>query len=170
MPEELVDEVDRSGNFVATRPRSHLKERVFFHKASLIIPITANNKILISRRAANKHPYPGTWCCAVGGGVSSGESDEAAATREMKEEIGKVYPLRKLATFVYDQPTDKKIFSLFTTAVPALPEDLTLDPREVQYVKGFPVGEVAEMIDESPEKFAPTFIAAFRQFIKHHPK
>lgn len=170
MAEELVDEVDRNGNFIAIRPRSYLKERIFFHKASLIIPMAEGNKILISKRAEDKHPYPGTWCCAVGGGVSSGESDEDAAVREMKEEIGRVYQLRKLTTFVYDAPTDKKVFSLFTTTVPVHPEDLTLDPREVQYVKGFSVGELAGMIGKNPEGFAPTFIAAFREFAKHYRK
>ena len=81
MVEELVDEVDRDGNFIATRQRSHLKQRIFFYKVSLVIPTTAGNKILISKRAAGKHPYPGTWCCAAGGGVLSGESDEDGSIR-----------------------------------------------------------------------------------------
>ena len=68
MAEELVDELDRDGNFIATRPRSYLKQRVFFYKASLVIPITGNGEILLSKRAENKHPYPVRGAAPLGEG------------------------------------------------------------------------------------------------------
>ncbi len=50
----------------------------------------------LAKRAKDKYPFPDTWCCAVGGKARHGESDEDAAIREMKEEIGKAYPIKKV--------------------------------------------------------------------------
>jgi isopentenyldiphosphate isomerase len=164
--EELIDEVDRSGNVIATHPISRLKERMFFHNASLIIPAAEGNKIIIARRAKDKQPYPGTWVCGVGGHARSGESAEDAAKREMQEEIGRSYPIKKVTSFVYDKEY-KAIFTLFTTTIPVSPDELSLDPREIQYCKAFTVGEVMRMIKRAPQEFAPTFITAMEEFSKH---
>ncbi len=93
--EELFDEVDEDGNVIATHPKSYFKERMFLHNVSLIIPISTDNKVLISRRAKDKYPYPDTWTCCLGGKASSGENSEDAAKREMREEAGKDYNLKK---------------------------------------------------------------------------
>ena len=170
MAEELIDEVDHNGNVIATHPKSHLNERMFLHRVSLVIPMAKGNRILLSKRAEGKQPYPGTWCCAVGGKARSGETDEEAAIREMEEEIGKVFPMKKIASFVYDKREYRGIFSIFTTTVPVSPEELELDPEEVQYSEEFEVADVLRMVKESPDRFAPTFIYAIREFAKHFGK
>ena len=164
--EELIDEVDRSGNVIATHPISCLKERMFLHNASLVMPVTEGNKFVIARRAKDKQPYPGTWVCGVGGHARSGESAENAAKREMQEEIGRSYPIRQVTSFVYDKEY-KAIFTVFTTTVPVSPDELALDPREIQYCKAFTVKEIMGMIKNAPQEFAPTFIAAMEEFSKH---
>jgi isopentenyldiphosphate isomerase len=170
MAEELIDEVDPEGNVIATHPKSYLKERMFMHRVSLVIPTAKEHKILLSKRAKDKHPYPDTWCCAVGGKARSRESDEEAATREMQEEIGKTFPIKKVASFVYDEKEYKGVFSIFTTTVPVLPGELKLDPEEIQYSKEFEIGEVLRMLKENPNGFAPTFICAITEFAKHFGK
>jgi len=170
MAEELIDEVDSKGNVIATHPRSYLKERMFLHRVSLIIPMAKGKKILLSKRAEDKHPYPGMWCCAVGGKVRSEETDEDAALREMREEIGNTFPIEKVASFVYDEKEYKGIFSIFTTTVPVSPEELELDPEEIQYSKEFEIREVLHMLKENPSQFAPTFICAIKEFAKHFDK
>lgn len=166
--EEVIEEIDRDGKVIATHPVSYLKERMFLHRASLIIPKTGKNGILLSRRAKDQHPYPDTWVCGAGGKARPRESDEQAAIREMKEEIGRTYPLKKVATFIYEGREYKAVFSVFTTTVEVSPDDFKLDPKEIQYSKGFRLGEVLKMIKERPEQFAPTFIAAIREFAKKY--
>ena len=163
--EEFIDEVDTSGNFLAKHRREDLKKSMFLHKIALIIPKAEGGRIILSKRAANKHPDPDTWCCAVGGKVSHGETEEQAAAREMREEIGKSYPVRKVTSFVYDKPDYKGLFTLFTTTVPVSISDFTLDPEEIQYSRTFTKEEVKKMVNENPTSFAPTFIAAIRASI-----
>jgi isopentenyldiphosphate isomerase len=163
--DELIDEVDRAGKVIAVRPRSDLKKKAFFHNVSLVMPMTEDGKILLARRAIDKFPYPDTWACGVGGAASSGESAEDAAKREMREEIGKSYPIKRIASFVYD--TDYKvIFTVFATTVPVSPDEFALDPSEIQYCKAFTVQEIMKMIKSDPNNFAPTFIAAMNRVSK----
>jgi isopentenyldiphosphate isomerase len=167
MTEELIDEIDLEGNVIATHPKSYLKEKMFLHKVSLVIPAAKGGKILICRRAKDKYPYPDTWCCAVGGKVASGETYEKAAMREMQEEVGKTFPIKKVASFVYDKSEYKGIFNIFTTTVNVSSEELEPDPEEIQYTKEFEIKEVLRMLKEKPEEFSPTFICAITEFAKH---
>ncbi|VVB81773.1 Isopentenyl-diphosphate Delta-isomerase [uncultured archaeon] len=134
-------------------------------RCSLIIPVADGGKFLFSRRAKDKLPFPGTWVCAVGGKVEEGESFEDAARREMREEVGIEMPLRKVCSFEYNVEFNA-VFTIFTTDAP-LPNELKLDPSEVQYVKAFSLAEMKEMIKESPDDFAPTFRVALKEFEKN---
>ena len=162
---EFIDEVDSNGKVIAVRAMSELKERDFCHNVSLIIPRAEGGRFLIAKRAKDKQPYPNTWVCGVGGKARSGENVEEAAIREMKEEIGRTYPLLFITRFFYNADS-QRIFSIFTTTVDVPIDDLTLDPREIQYCKAFRLEEIMEMIDRSPADFAPTFIDAVKEFAK----
>lgn len=169
MPEEieLIDEIDRDGRTIATHPRSYLKESAFLHKAVLVLPRTADGRILLGRRAKSKSTDPDLWCCLIGGKVKSGESDDAAAAREMQEEVGMSSPLKKVTSFTYEKPDFRCVFSLFTTKTPVLQSDLVLDPQENQYSRAFAVDEALHMAEEKPEEFAAILIVAMKEFAKN---
>jgi len=166
--EEWIDELDKRGNLIASRPKRMLKERMFLHKVSLVIPISKRNNPILSLQTVDKPFFPNTWCCAVGGKVLSGEREEDAAKREMIEEIGKAYPVKKLASFIYDEDDYKGFFTLFTTTTPVEVNDFKLDPKEIQYSKEFTINEINEMIKKNEKQFAPTFIAAIKDFNRHY--
>ncbi len=86
----------------------------------------------------------------------------------MKEEIGRTYGLKEVTLFAYDSPEYKAIFTIFTTTEPISLEEFKLDPKEIQYSKEFEIEEVMRMIKENPKQFAPTFIAAIKEFEKHY--
>ncbi|MBI4146156.1 NUDIX domain-containing protein [Candidatus Woesearchaeota archaeon] len=161
MAEELIEEIDEKGNTIAVHPRSELKKRMFRHKAALIIP-TQGEKLVLCRRAKDKHPFPDTWCCAVGGKVIAGETFEQAAQREMQEEIGTTAVLSHVVTFNYNGQEYPSRFAVFTTT---LPKQLALDPTEIQYLKAFTAEEINKMIIQNPNEFAPTFRAALQEFL-----
>ncbi len=166
MPEELIEEIDWNGNTIAVHPRSKLKTTMFPHKAALVIPRGKNDTFILSKRPESQHPFPGTWCCAIGGKVSSGESIEAAAKRETLEESKTSPELEKVVEVKYDENDYKAIFSVFTTKEKMEISDFTPDPREIEELKEFTPEEILNMIKDNPKRFAPTFIAIVVPFVK----
>ena len=135
-----------------------------FHKVSLVIPISENGKLILCKRAKDKEPYPDKWVCAVGGKVSSGESFEDAAKRELLEETNLRSELTERGSFIYHKEDYTAKFYLFTTKEHISFSSLVPNKREVQFFKEFDELEVEKMIQEDEEAFAPTFVEAFKIF------
>lgn len=166
MPQQtkkFIDEVSMKGDIVATHPMSYLKGKATsYGNISLVMLIAKGNKILLARRAKDKHPYPDTWAYGAGGHALPGESAEDAAKREMREEIGKTCSLKKIISFVYRGRDKKEILSVFATKVPISPEELDLDKKEIQYMRAFTYKELANMVKGSPNECSPTLAAAIK--------
>jgi 8-oxo-dGTP pyrophosphatase MutT (NUDIX family) len=165
MIEEMIEEIDWEGNTVAAHPKSRLKQHMFPHKASLVIPRCPDGRYLISKRAAGKEPFPGTWVCAIGGKVAQGESYSDAAVREGEEEAGARLDVEYVTEFRYDRPEYQAIFQIFTTKGPVDKDSLSADPSEIEYFREVYLHELAAEVDAKPEAFAPTFRAAVEAFV-----
>lgn len=87
-PNELVEEVDASGAVVRLVTRREMRSQTLWHRAVFIAVLSENGQILVHRRAETKDVWPGCWDVAVGGVLQPGEEWEAAAVRELSEELG----------------------------------------------------------------------------------
>ncbi|WP_235283508.1 MULTISPECIES: Nudix hydrolase [unclassified Methanosarcina] len=92
---ELISEVDRNDNFLGLRPREDFYSGNHIHRASHLILLNTENKMLIQKRASQKKWYPNRYTYSVSGTVAD-ESYEACIAREMLEEIGISVPFGKL--------------------------------------------------------------------------
>lgn len=104
-------------------------------------------KLLIQQRQSNAHSFPNQWDVSVGGGVSSGETPQIAATREIGEELGLVYYFSQAVpavTVTFSEGFD----DFFIIRMDVKPEDLRLQPEEVQNVRWATQEDVITMIDE----------------------
>ena len=88
MVEELVDIVDDDDNVIATVTRSEMRARRLQHRSVGIAVLSTDGRLLIHRRGLGKDVWPGLWDIAAGGVVTSGETYENAARRELGEELG----------------------------------------------------------------------------------
>lgn len=86
--DELVDIVDESDRVIAVVSRREMRARRLRHRAVYIAVQGSDGRLLVHQRSFAKDVRPGAWDIAVGGVVGSGESYDAAAVREMAEEIG----------------------------------------------------------------------------------
>jgi len=139
-------------------------------EGSVIIQRTSEGKFIFSKRAKDKYPYPNTWACGIGGGIEPGESPVQAAIRESLEEAElslEEKDLEKIAEASHVEKDLRYNLHVFTTKHEINPNDLKPDPGEIQYFKAFTLKEVEARIKEDPEAFAPTFRAAFAEFIKN---
>ncbi|MEI8238065.1 MAG: NUDIX domain-containing protein [Actinomycetota bacterium] len=86
--EELVDVVDPHDVVIDTVTRAEMRARRLRHLAVSIAVMGGDGRLLVHRRADTKDVWPGWWDIAAGGVVAAGEDYDAAARRELAEELG----------------------------------------------------------------------------------
>jgi isopentenyldiphosphate isomerase len=85
---ELVDVVDHDDVVVDVVTRAVMRRDRLRHRAVFIAVLSTEGHLLVHRRSDTKDLWPGWWDIAVGGVVASGEAYDAAAVRELAEEVG----------------------------------------------------------------------------------
>ena len=85
--DELVEHVDEDGNVIAVVTRHQMRAERLRHRCVYLL-VVHDGHLLVHRRAADKDIWPGRWDVAAGGVAGAGEPWDAAARRELAEELG----------------------------------------------------------------------------------
>ena len=114
-----------------------LKEEVYEkklpHRIVHVIVTRSNWKILLQKRSHLARKYPHTWVTSACGHVSSGESYEEAAQKELFEEIGLKWELLSWPKFLYNsEQWMMKLITIFylTSDDPLILEDKVSEVQE----------------------------------------
>ena len=97
---ELVDVLDDAGRPVATVTRREMRARRLAHGSTYVLVFNCRGELFVHLRAPDKDVFPGHWDVAIGGVLAAGESFDAGARREAREELGvdvapePLFPLR----------------------------------------------------------------------------
>ena len=87
--DELIDILTPEGIPTGkTALKSEAHQKGWFHATVHIWLFTADEKILLQKRALTKKVFPGLWDISVAGHIGTGESILSSAKREVFEEIG----------------------------------------------------------------------------------
>jgi len=86
--DELVDVVDAADRILATVPRWRMRAERLRHRAVFVAVASSDGLVLVQRRSDDKDLWPGRWDIGAGGVVAAGEGYDAAARRELYEEVG----------------------------------------------------------------------------------
>jgi isopentenyldiphosphate isomerase len=86
--EESVDQVDEEDHVVGRVTRAQMRALNLLHRSVAVMCQDARGRIYVQRRSETKDVFPGLYDMFVGGVVAAGESYEAAARREIEEELG----------------------------------------------------------------------------------
>jgi 8-oxo-dGTP pyrophosphatase MutT (NUDIX family) len=84
----MVDVVDRDDVVLRAVTRGEMRGQRLRHRAVYIAVVHPDGRLLVHQRSELKDLWPGRWDIAVGGVVSTGESYDDAARRELLEEVG----------------------------------------------------------------------------------
>ncbi|MEZ6127341.1 MAG: NUDIX domain-containing protein [Planctomycetaceae bacterium] len=159
MAEELFDVVDEHDRVIDVQPRSEVHRRKLRHRAVHVFLFRSDGRMLIHLRSADKEEFPSVWTSSASGHVSSGEDYADSAVRELREELGIVAPLTRLARFNACPDTSLEFTELFRADSDA---DVVFDPIEITKVKWLLPKEIRQQISADPNQFSPAFRLLFR--------
>ncbi|MCQ2085254.1 MAG: NUDIX domain-containing protein [archaeon] len=103
------------------------------------------NEMLIQKRVAGKKSFPGYWDVSVGGGVSSGETTQIAAERELKEELGLDHVFDTAPAITLD--THDVFDDFFVMNLDIDTSELALQKEEVESARWASFEEIMFMMD-----------------------
>ena len=123
----------------ATRGECHAHPALV-HAVARVHVRDAQGRLLLQLRSASKDIQPGKWDTSVGGHLLPGEAAEAAARREMHEELG-VDPneLVFLHRFLMRTPVETEWVTSYATVHPG---PFAPDPGEIDALRFWTVAEV----------------------------
>jgi isopentenyl-diphosphate Delta-isomerase len=145
---EVVDLVDLEDAVVGSATVRECLERGLLHRAVAVLVIRSNGKFVLQQRSHDDLWHPGLWTISSTGHVKKGERYDAAALRELGEELGIVAPLAFKEKFKMPPLADRGLtelewVSFFTCSTD---DPFTVDPVELEGAKDFSEGELREMI------------------------
>lgn len=85
---EILDVLDENGKIIGKASIDECHEKGHWHRSCHVIITNSKGKVLLQKRSSGMKQYPGFWTSSASGHVSAGESYEAAAQRELIEEVG----------------------------------------------------------------------------------
>ena len=86
--DEVFDVVDDADEVTGQATRREVHERNLLHRAVHVFVLNRHGELLIQKRSRFKDVHPGVWDSSVAGHLDAGEGYEAAAIRELEEEMG----------------------------------------------------------------------------------
>lgn len=140
---DVLDEYGHKTGRTVLRGHGKLKPGEY-HLVVHIWIISDNGKFLLQRRADDKKLMPGEWA-ATGGAAVSGEDSEAAARRELFEELGiraEDNNLLKLCRF----KRRNSLLDVWIVTFNSDSSELKLQKSEVAEVKWVTASELSQMI------------------------
>lgn len=153
--EDIFDIVDAEDRVIGNAPRSVIHARKFLHRAVHLWLADGRGRVLLQLRSKQKQNHPGVWDSSVSGHVDTGEAYEAAAVREMGEEIGvRGVELREIAYAAACAETEQEFVRIYAGESEG---PFVLQEEEVERVEWFDPGTVTRHVREKPEMFAPAF-------------
>ncbi|MDG6988216.1 MAG: NUDIX domain-containing protein [Nitrososphaerota archaeon] len=163
---EPVDRVDENDSIVGSSTVGECVERGLIHRAVAVVVERPGGKILLQRRSTRDNWQPGMWTLSCTGHVRKGETYEAAANRELMEELGITAELAFLKKYllppiVEGSRTEHEWVALFAGASGA---EVRIDPVELDSVKEFTPRELQSEMDGA--LITPDAVMLLREYRK----
>ena len=156
--EEWFDVVNERDEVIRRATRREVHATGLWHRAVHILVFDARGRVLLQKRSLLKDLSPGLWDSSCSGHLDTGEEYDAAARRELAEEIGihlepGVAPERWFRIEACE-PTGWEFVWVYQ-----LRHDgpVTLDPAEIQYAEWVAPAEVTDRVRARPSDFCPSF-------------
>lgn len=162
--EEWFDVVDARDEVIGRATRCEVHATGLWHRAVHVLVFDAQGRVFLQKRSMLKDLSPGLWDSSCSGHLDAGEDYDAAAARELGEEIGvqvthsagsgHATALERWFRIEACEPTGWEFVWVYR-----LRHDgpITVDPLEIQYGEWVAPAEVSARVAARSEEFCPSF-------------
>src|SRR5436853_3949962 len=88
MSEEIFDVVNERDEVIGQERRSEVHRLGLQHRAVHVLVFNGRGEVFLQKRSMNKDTFPGAWDSSASGHLNTGETYDACAVRELREELG----------------------------------------------------------------------------------
>ncbi len=153
--DEWFDVVNDRDEVIGRERRRIVHAQGLWHRAVHVLVFDARGRVFLQKRSMRKDLSPGLWDSSCSGHLDSGEDYDAAAVRELSEEIGVTVaqpPTRWFRLNACEQTGWEFVW------VYRLQHDgpFVLHPDEIEAGDWFPTEEVTRWMAKRPEHFCPS--------------
>ncbi len=164
-PDELFDVVNENDEVTGQEKRATVHEKSLIHRAVHILVFNKKNEVFLQKRSLLKDTNPGLWNASASGHLDSGETYDAAAARELKEELGiNDAPLKFIKKLPPTEANGREHIGLYISAHQG---SVKYPCSEVECGIWFPQEVVTEWLQSRPQDFASAFKESWNAFSVH---
>jgi isopentenyldiphosphate isomerase len=139
MKDEIVDLINEQNQVIGQATRREIRSKNLLHRGVAILVENSQGEVYIHQRTATKDLFPSAYDMFVGGVVGLGESFEAAAQRELAEELGVQSDPNFLFEHLYHGPHNYSFIRVFQTVWDG---PIRHQPEEVAWGRWLPGAEL----------------------------
>jgi len=88
MNEEVFDVVNERDEVIGQECRAEVHRLGLQHRAVHVLIFNQHGEVFLQKRSMTKDTFPGAWDSSAAGHLDRGESYDACALRELREELG----------------------------------------------------------------------------------
>ena len=159
---EYFEVVNQQGEVLGVAPRSVCHGNpALVHRVIHVLVFNNAGMILLQKRSLNKDIQPGKWDTSVGGHLAVGETFEAAAHREMKEELSiQDVPIHYLYQYIWRTDVETEMVRTFSCSFNG---NILYDRDEIDEVRFWNMDSLLSQIDT--DLFTPNLREELRRYL-----
>ncbi len=156
--EECFDVVNERDEVIRQATRREVHATGLWHRAVHVMVFDAAGQVFLQKRSRHKDLSPGLWDSSCSGHLDAGEDYDAAARRELGEEIGiELPPGQEPVRWFRVQACEETGWEFVWVYRLRYDGPLRLDPVEIQYGEWLAPAEISDRLVRRPEDYCPSF-------------